>query len=143
MANRNFNLVRGAGYEITELSGAWSPQGNAGTTMPVLHGATWFTVTRTGIGLYTLQLQNTPQASTVFPAVYGATFNVSMVAGGTAFACRLNLPTSVSLDSLVSTTGAIPLITQSTPGGATVDPPLDAASTVYFTLVMKDSTVPG
>lgn len=135
MANRNYNPVRGPGYEITNLAGGFLPVGGAGTINNI-DSQTWYSVARTGAGLYTLTFQD------LFVACYSANFSVSTIAGGTNYFCRLNLPTTVSLNSLLSTTGAIPLLV-SDAANAPADPASDVASVVYFNFVMRNSSVTG
>lgn len=135
MANRNYNPVRGAGFGMVTYAGGFLPVGGAGTISNI-DGAAWFSVARTGVGLYTLTLQST------VPQIYAASFSVSSVSGGTNYFCRLNLTTGVSLNSLVSTTGAIPLLVTDAANVA-ADPPNNAASVVYFHFFAKNSTVTG
>lgn len=148
MANRNYNPVRGAGYEIVDLEGYFFPQG-AGAVVNANNSAQWFSVARTGVGLYTITFESK------FVDVYGYSFAVTTTSAalGINYDVYLSLPTGVSLKSLVSTTRAVPIAIYTknmtlagTPGTTVVvpgDPPADLASSVFFKFKMKNSTVPG
>ena len=136
MANRNYNPIRGPGFEITHLAGGFLPAGAAPPSISNVDGATWFTVANTGVGTYTITLQDQ------FVAAYAVTFGVSSLAGGTRYFARLNLPTGVSLNSLLSTTKVIPVIVTNA-ADAAADPVSDAANVVYFSMMMRNSSVTG
>lgn len=142
MANRNYNPVRGAGYELEHLAGSFQPNGVNGA-QPVNNGAGWFTVTRTGAGLYTLNLQDG------FFGIYSANMYVTSPGAQPVYLAIITPPSGTSLQTLLQTAPvAIPFVTYAQTGstlpGVVADPTINnAASTVFFNLLMKNSTVPG
>lgn len=133
MANRNFNPMRGEGYEIITLAGSFQPGGGTPT---VNNSVSWFTVAHGATGVYTVTFADK------YPSVYSANVGISYVAGGTRYTVEMNPATGSSLSELVAAGSAIPLIVYDSAGSA-ADPVADDANTVFFTFVMKNSTVPG
>ena len=130
--NKNNNLVYGRGVGIVMLGGSWRPNG-VGAVDNTLNIGDWFTVARTGVGLYTVTLRD------LFVGIYGCSFSVQSVTGGTVYQCAPTAATGVSPDTLVSTTGAVPLVV-STAAGVAADPVSNAANRVHMTFMMKNST---
>lgn len=129
--NKNTNFVSGRGVGMKMMAGSWCPNGT-GAVDNTLNVNDWFTVTRTGVGLYLLSLRD------LFVDVYGMSFAVNCIAGGTLYHCTCTSNTGVSLKTLVSTTGVVQLaITDD--AGAAADPAANAANRVHMIFVMKNS----
>ena len=125
--------MRAAGYEVIVLAGSFQPSAGVPT---VDNSQSWFTVSNTGVGTYTIQLKDR------FFQVYSAHIDVSSFGGVADYIAFFQPATGVSLDSLVANTGALPIKIY-TKAGVAADPAADASNTVYFTLVLKNSTVTG
>lgn len=132
MANKNYNAVHGRGFGIVLLGGSWATNGN-GAVDNTLNIGDWFSVAyNISAGLYLLTLTEK------FVGVYSA--HMSVTSGdGTAYRAVLTPTSGTSLDTLVSTTGILPLSVLS--GASTLGAPAsNVANRVHMTFVMKNSS---